>query len=62
MVRNLIEYVKVNKVRYKWVWEVEIVESILKSVVGKIFRWKFRDILKILGNVIVRDEFVRVKL
>lgn len=60
--RNLIEHVKANKARHKWVREVETVESIPKSAAGKILRRKLRDTPKTSGNVIVRDEPARAKL
>ncbi|KAK0384327.1 hypothetical protein NLU13_8414 [Sarocladium strictum] len=60
--RDLIEHVKGNKARHKWVREVEIVESIPKSAAGKILRRKLRDTSKTSSNVVVKDEPVRAKI
>lgn len=41
--KELIEYIKDKKVRYKWVKEVELVDEIPKSASGKILRRVLRD-------------------
>ena len=41
--KELMEYVKERKVRYKWVADVEFVEVIPKSASGKILRRVLRD-------------------
>ena len=41
--KDIIEYVKEKKVRYKWVKEVEFINEIPKSPSGKILRRVLRD-------------------
>ena len=41
--KEIIEYVKEKKVRYKWVKEVEFISEIPKSPSGKILRRILRD-------------------
>ncbi|KAF2402651.1 4-coumarate-CoA ligase 2 [Trichodelitschia bisporula] len=53
--RELIQYVKEKKVRYKWIKEVEIVDEIPKSASGKILRRILRDTAGVADNVRVRD-------
>lgn len=55
--RELMQYVKDRKVRYKWVKEVEFVKEVPKSASGKVLRRVLRD--KAAGKDrenIVRDE------
>ncbi|KAF4119560.1 Acyl-CoA synthetase (AMP-forming)/AMP-acid ligase II [Geosmithia morbida] len=53
--RDLIEYVKSNKTRHKWISEVEVINEIPKSAAGKILRKKFRQPDRQVG-LIVREE------
>ena len=65
MGRKLLTYVKENKVRHKWIVEVEFVDEIPKSASGKILRRVLRDLAKQgAKGVVVRDEGkdVRAKL
>ncbi|KAL2828014.1 hypothetical protein BDW59DRAFT_178962 [Aspergillus cavernicola] len=67
MGRELIEYVKVKKVRHKWIIEVEFMNEIPKSASGKILRRILRD--RENGSKgeeekkkVVRDDKERAKL
>lgn len=60
---RLIKYVQDNKVRYKWIREVEIIDKIPKSPSGKILRRVLRDLSKQgAQGVVVRDAQPRAKL
>ncbi|ORY13249.1 hypothetical protein BCR34DRAFT_623875 [Clohesyomyces aquaticus] len=55
--KELVEYVKEKKVKYKWIKEVEFVDEIPKSASGKILRRVLRD--KQLGadrGTIIKDS------
>ncbi|KAI5364239.1 Putative AMP-dependent synthetase/ligase, AMP-binding, AMP-binding enzyme domain-containing protein [Septoria linicola] len=55
--RELLKYVKDNKVRYKAVKEIEFIEAIPKSASGKILRRMLRDQAKKgAQGVVVREE------
>ncbi|KAK2786034.1 hypothetical protein FQN52_008030 [Onygenales sp. PD_12] len=56
--KRLLQYVKENKVRHKWVVEVEFIDEIPKSASGKILRRVLRDLEKKGSGkgVAVRDE------
>lgn len=55
--RELLKYVKDNKVRYKAVKEIEFIEAIPKSASGKILRRVLRDQAKKGSNgVVVREQ------
>jgi 4-coumarate--CoA ligase len=43
IVKDLIEYVKAHKTKYKWVREIEFIDGIPKSASGKILRRILRD-------------------
>lgn len=65
--RELLQYVRENKVRYKAIKEIEFVEIIPKSASGKILRRVLRDLEKkkkkkegIRGSVVVREERARL--
>lgn len=63
--RKLLAYVKENKVRHKWLVEIEFVDEIPKSASGKILRRLLRDLEKKgAKGTVVRDEGkdVRAKL
>lgn len=54
--RELMEYVKDRKVRYKWIKEVELVDEIPKSASGKILRRVLRDrAMHAERGLVVRD-------
>lgn len=54
--KELIQYVKDKKARYKWIKEVEIVDEIPKSASGKILRRVLRDKVAHAGKgLIIRD-------
>jgi acyl-CoA synthetase (AMP-forming)/AMP-acid ligase II len=61
---RLIQYVRSNKTRHKWIKEVEIIDEIPKSPSGKILRRVLRDMAKHgARGVVVRDQGdVRSKL
>lgn len=61
--KELIQYVKDTKVRYKWIKEIEFTDEIPKSGSGKILRRVLRDKEKSGQNrgVVVKDE-ARAKL
>jgi acyl-coenzyme A synthetase/AMP-(fatty) acid ligase len=55
--------VRENKVRHKWIREVEIIHQIPKSPSGKILRRVLRDLPKQgTHGVVVRDGDGRAKL
>jgi 4-coumarate--CoA ligase len=55
--KEIIEYVKEKKVRYKWVKEVEFISEIPKSPSGKILRRILRDKEKSgKFGLVVKDE------
>lgn len=56
--KEILQYVKDKKVRYKWVKEVEFIQEIPKSASGKILRRVLRDKAKSDGaqGFVVRDE------
>lgn len=62
---NVIQYVQDNKVRHKWIKEVELVEEIPKSASGKILRRVLRQREQQMGikdRLVVRKEENRSKL
>lgn len=60
---GLIRHVRENKVRHKWIREVEIIHQIPKSPSGKILRRVLRDLPKQgTHGVVVRDGHGRAKL
>ncbi|PGH09892.1 hypothetical protein AJ80_07602 [Polytolypa hystricis UAMH7299] len=56
--KRLIKFIKENKVRHKWLAEVEITDVIPKSASGKILRRVLRDMQRNGTNkgLVVRDE------
>jgi 4-coumarate--CoA ligase len=60
--RELLDYVKERKVRYKWLTEVEFVEGIPKSPSGKILRRVLRERGKEGKKGVVVREVGRAKL
>ncbi|KAH6664002.1 CoA ligase [Plectosphaerella plurivora] len=60
--RELMNYVKANKARHKWIREIEVVQSIPKSVAGKILRRKLREASGADGNTVVKDDPVQARL
>jgi 4-coumarate--CoA ligase len=61
--KEIFEYVKKEKARYKWLEEIELVSTIPKSPAGKILRRKLRDLASSGSkNVVVRDPRVVAKL
>lgn len=56
--KGLLKYVRENKVRHKWVREIEFAEEIPKSASGKILRRILRDKERDVSRkrVVVRDE------
>ena len=60
---RLMKYVRENKVRHKWIREVEIIHVIPKSPSGKILRRVLRDLPKQgVSGVVVRDGDERARL
>ena len=60
---KLIKYVRENKVRYKWIREIEMVSEIPKSPSGKILRRVLRDMAKrSSAGIVVHDGAVRANL
>ncbi|KAB5560329.1 CoA ligase [Coniochaeta sp. 2T2.1] len=60
---RLIKHVQENKVRHKWIREIQIVHEIPKSPSGKILRRVLRDLSKQgIQGVVVRDGDGRAKL
>ncbi|KAF4970043.1 hypothetical protein FSARC_2860 [Fusarium sarcochroum] len=61
--RDILDYVKKEKARYKWLGEIEIVSMIPKSPAGKILRRKLRDMaLNGSENIVVKDTTFLSKL
>ncbi|KAI5917649.1 hypothetical protein F4810DRAFT_695529 [Camillea tinctor] len=61
--QEIIEYVEKNKVRHKWIKEIEFVDEIPKSASGKILRRVLRDQAKKgVKGVLVRAHDARAKL
>ncbi|KAI1496308.1 hypothetical protein F5X99DRAFT_400780 [Biscogniauxia marginata] len=61
--QDIIAYVEKNKVRHKWIKEVEFVNEIPKSASGKILRRVLRDQAKKgVKGVVVRAQDTRSKL
>lgn len=62
--RELIAFVRKNKVRHKWVREVEIVQEIPKSASGKILRRVLKERVRQgkKGIVVRAEEELRAKL
>ncbi|OQO03098.1 hypothetical protein B0A48_11353 [Cryoendolithus antarcticus] len=62
--RELLEWVKGRKVRYKWVKEVEFVSEVPKSATGKLLRRVLRNRERsgVARGLVVRDEKVAAKL
>lgn len=55
--RQLLKYVRENKVRHKWITEIEFVGEIPKSASGKILRRVLRGLQRDGGGgVVVRDD------
>lgn len=60
---RLIKYVRDNKVRHKWIREVEIIDGVPKSPSGKILRRVLRDMARNGAHgIVVRDGSERAKL
>lgn len=65
LLRQVLEYVQENKVRHKWVTEVELVDEIPKSASGKILRRVLRkkeQETDVEGRVIFKHVETRSKL
>lgn len=65
LLRQVLEYVQENKVRHKWVTEVELVDEIPKSASGKILRRVLRkkeQDTDVEGRVIFKHVETRAKL
>lgn len=63
--RELLNYVKLNKVRYKWLAELEFTDAVPKSPSGKLLRrvMKAADRKKDrVKGIYVRDDTERAKL
>jgi 4-coumarate--CoA ligase len=60
--RLLIEYVKENKIRHKWLAEVEFIDTIPKSVSGKILRRVLREHTAGRGIVVKDGALKKSKL
>ncbi|KAI1328246.1 acetyl-CoA synthetase-like protein [Xylariaceae sp. FL0255] len=62
--RDIIAYIEKNKVRHKWIKEVEFVQEIPKSASGKILRRVLRDQAKkgVKGVKVTATESPRAKL
>ena len=58
LLNELIDYVRDNKVRHKWITEVEMLEEIPKSASGKILRRMLRT-LEQKGNA--KERFIAVR-
>jgi 4-coumarate--CoA ligase len=60
---TLIKYVRENKVRHKWIREIEMVDEIPKSPSGKILRRVLRELAKQgAKGTVVRDGNERAKM
>lgn len=65
ILQGILDYVRKNKVRHKWVTEVEMLQEIPKSASGKILRRVLRKLEQESGDkdrIIVRSEGFRFKL
>jgi 4-coumarate--CoA ligase len=60
--KQLLDYVKEKKIRYKWLTEIEFVEQIPKSPSGKILRRVLKDRVKEGKVGVVVKEVVKAKL
>ncbi|ATY58888.1 4-coumarate-ligase 2 [Cordyceps militaris] len=60
--KALLEFVRSNKARHKWIVEVEVVNTIPKSAAGKILRRKLRDRSAIESVAVVRENRTQAKL
>jgi len=60
--KQLLDYVKDKKIRYKWLTEIEFVEQIPKSPSGKILRRVLKDRVKEGKVGVVVREAVKAKL
>ncbi|PNP78974.1 hypothetical protein FNYG_07839 [Fusarium nygamai] len=61
--KEIFEYVRKEKARYKWLKEIELVTTIPKSPAGKILRRKLQGLASNgSGNLVVRDPGVVAKL
>ena len=60
--KELIQYVKDRKTRYKWIKVVELVDEIPKSASGKILRRVLRDQMKSGKQGLVVRDAERAKL
>ena len=59
----LLDFIRANKTKYKWVAEIEVIEAIPKSAAGKILRKKLRQLEgQSSSNVRVREDALRSKL
>lgn len=64
LLQQIIKYVRENKVRHKWVTEVELLQKIPKSASGKILRRVLRKLEQDGGKdrIVVRSDETRSKL
>ncbi|KAJ5224965.1 hypothetical protein N7468_006190 [Penicillium chermesinum] len=65
VLRQILEYVRANKVRHKWVTEVELVSEIPKSASGKILRRVLRRLEQDKGpegRIIFKQDETKSKL
>lgn len=64
LLQQIIKYVRENKVRHKWVTEVELLQEIPKSASGKILRRVLRKLEQDVGKdrIVVRSDETRSKL
>ncbi|TQV97052.1 4-coumarate-CoA ligase 2 [Cordyceps javanica] len=60
--KALLEFVRSNTARHKWIVEVEIISGIPKSAAGKILRRQLRDKHSVESIAIVRENRPRAKL
>lgn len=58
----LLEFVRSNKTRHKWIAEIEIVNVVPKSAAGKILRRKLRDSSEAKPIAVVREDAFKSKL
>lgn len=54
--RDLLDFVKNNKTRHKWIKEIEVIAQVPKSPAGKILRKILRKSHNGTGNVIIQDR------
>ena len=64
---TLMDFVKQKTVRYKWLMEIEFVDSVPKSATGKLLRrilkdWERGEVKDRKRGIVVRDEKERAKL